>query len=82
MRKSNHESETEFAKLLTDPAYFRTGHYFRWAPLFLYAYGRTIEEVANVKAPIRIHDGPDSSELILLVTTRSYLDGFTLKFTR
>ena len=42
-----HETEVSFAKLLMWPEHFDSPMYHFWEPLFVFCYGKSIEELAN-----------------------------------
>ncbi|KAI9822013.1 MAG: hypothetical protein M1832_003185 [Thelocarpon impressellum] len=44
-----HESETEFARLLDKARYRSSGSYDRWSPLFVYTYGKTVEQMLETR---------------------------------
>ncbi|KAI9826796.1 MAG: hypothetical protein M1832_005734 [Thelocarpon impressellum] len=44
-----HESEGEFARFLLKPESKKNGEYDRWAPLFPYTYGKTVEELGEAE---------------------------------
>lgn len=40
-----HESEKEFARLLMEPNYYQQPEYYCWGGMFLFTYGKTVEQL-------------------------------------
>ena len=48
--ESAHPTSTEFALLLNSVWYNKTGEYYKWANLFPYVYGKSVEEIVEDQA--------------------------------
>lgn len=60
---SAHESEVEFARMLLSTDLYETEEYYKWAGLFPYTYGGSVEEIAarDELEPVPDHQEPNFS---------------------